>query len=68
MLRSTNFDLCYLASVCLSHISEIMESHDKLVESNIMNLMGIILRNSKDIKLHRQSCIFLANLSWNPKY
>jgi len=53
LLHSTDFDICYIASVCLSHISEIMESHDKLVERNIMNIMGLILKESKHAKMHR---------------
>lgn len=49
-------------------MAENVESHDKLIDLDVLNIMCNFLKEGKQAKLHRQACKFLANISWNPKY
>lgn len=42
------------SSICLSQMAESVESHDKLVEMDVLNIMCIFLKEGKHVKLHRQ--------------
>ena len=42
------------SAICLSHMSEKIESHEKLVECGVLDLMVTILKETKHPKLYRQ--------------
>lgn len=67
-IHSMSFEIGLSAAMCLSQMAENVESHDKLVDLDVLNIMCIFLKEGKQVKFHRQACRFLANISWNPKY
>lgn len=60
------FDICLMSAICLANMSENFACHEKLVDHDVLNIMCLILKESKHVKLHREACRFLANVSWNP--
>lgn len=47
MLNSNVLDLHYYGISCIASISELVESHDKLVEKKILELIFHILKENK---------------------
>ncbi|CAD8106012.1 unnamed protein product [Paramecium primaurelia] len=68
MFDTNVYELNYYGISCLAYMSELVESHDKLVEKKILELMYQILKDCKDQKIKQQAFKIISCISLNPKY
>jgi hypothetical protein len=51
MFDTNNYDLNCLGISCIAYMSEMVESHDSLVEKKVLDLIFQILKECKDQKI-----------------
>jgi hypothetical protein len=76
MFDTSNYDLNLLGISCTAYMSEMVESHDKLVEKKVLDLIFQILKECKDQRIRQQVHILyipkafkiISCISLNPKY
>ncbi|KAM3134586.1 hypothetical protein pb186bvf_013228 [Paramecium bursaria] len=68
MFDTNIYDLSYYGISCIANMSELTESHDKLVEKKVLDLIYQILKECKDQKIRQQAFKIISFISLNPKY
>ena len=53
MFDTNIYDLSYYGISCIANMSELTESHDKLVEKKVLDLIYQILKECKDQKIRQ---------------
>lgn len=56
------------AATSLSHITEVLQCNEQVATDDVIDFMIDMLKDTKNVKHHRQGCRYFANLSFYKEF